>query len=349
MTQPDGIVDKKSNPFVKESWKGQSFSFTEDRAKQLLEHDLFGKTEAYIKDKSNFKSRNHSNFVVYPAFLAIRRRHAIMKDGVLTPTSKWESEFGYLENSDEPEAERQIAPAKTAPARKKTLKTPKTPKKTGKLKSKQTPPVFSYHELVEQLRIFKAESVIRRYQQNDLAGQSPHEILTNFAFGSSIYRAFRHESPTQRYKKWRWYDEADEIIGKLNIICGQKEFDQLAYGLAESLVEDWGEKKDDGRSTYMNMGIAMKIVNLILKHLAFSNHSRNPELKNWLHVPWDQYTLLPLKKIWTGKPPISRAPRQGFVNNLDLYKELHSLITDIANEAGVSRIIYEFWAWDRTH
>ena len=201
--------------------------------------------------------------------------------------------------------------------------------------------------LVQQLRSFNPDPVIEKYRKNDLAGKSSHEILTNFAFGSSIYRAFRHESPMSRYKKWRWYDKADELLENMDATKNQEEFDDLVYDVAESLVEDWGDKKDNGKPTYMNMGIAMKITNLIFKHFAFSDHSRNPDVKNWLHVPWDQYTLLPLKNVWQEKPSIPKNPRQGFVNNLQLYKKLHSLITDIANEAGVARIIYEFWAWDR--
>ena len=66
-------------------------------------------------------------------------------------------------------------------------------------------------------------------------------------------------------------------------------------------------------------------------------------------MPWDKFTLQPLRKIWNGNPRIGSSSSQGFVKNLEQYLELHSLITNIVSQAGVDRIAYEFWAWDKEH
>jgi hypothetical protein len=119
--------------------------------------------------------------------------------------------------------------------------------------------------------------------------------------------------------------------------------------MGETLVTDWGTINDVGISTKMNIGVAMKITNLALKHLSFSGLCKNQEIVRFLHVPWDSFTLRPLRHIWIGNPVIPIDAGQGFVKNLIMYHGLHTLISDITLEAGVPRINYELWAWDASH
>ena len=203
-------------------------------------------------------------------------------------------------------------------------------------------------DLVNRLARFNADLVIQRYRRDDLSGKTPHEIL-QFAFGPSVARAFQHERPSLRYLKWRWRKAPEGLLAKLNAVSSQADFDRLALSVGKSLVADWGPKNDHGEPSRMNIGIALKITNLVLKHLAFSDHARNLRLIEWLHVPWDRFTLTPLKDIWTGHPRIPNAPSQGFVKDIDLYWNLHALISGIVHDAGRPRIHYEMWAWDSAH
>jgi hypothetical protein len=204
------------------------------------------------------------------------------------------------------------------------------------------------NELVAKLRSFNSAPVIERYKSEDLAERPPREILAR-TMGKNICRAFPHETPSLRYKRWRWHSKAELLLKKLDAVKDQETFDRFAIELGESLVTDWGTTNDLGGATKMNIGVAMKIANLVLKHLTFSNPSRNPGLIELLHVPWDKFTLKPLREIWLGHPVIPNSPSIGFVKNLATYQQLHSLISGIAQEAGVARIIYEFWAWDDEH
>lgn len=212
----------------------------------------------------------------------------------------------------------------------------------------QLPYLFNREELVVKLRSFLFTSIIERYRLRDLTGKSAKELLS-FTMDKTIYRAFHHETPSLRYLRWRWHCDAELLLNKLNAIIDQEMFDRFSLEIGESLVTDWGTKNNLGEPTKMNIGIAMKITNLALKHLSYSKLSSNPDLIKWLHVPWDRFTLRPLQNIWSGNPAIPNDAGQGYVKDLDIYQRLHSLISGITLEAGVPRIIYEFWAWDASH
>jgi hypothetical protein len=203
-------------------------------------------------------------------------------------------------------------------------------------------------ELIIKLGSFQARPIIERYRQRKLEGKSTKELLL-FTVDKTIYRAFHHETPSKRYLKWRWHSTPDLLLKNLLAIKNQEVFDRFALNLGESLVYDWGAKNDFGGPSKMNIGVAMKIANLALKHFSFSCHNTNPDIINWLHVPWDSYTLRQLQNIWQGQPVIPTKPSQGFVKTLLMYNQLHKLITDITQEAGVPRIIFEIWAWDTAH
>lgn len=77
----DGTIDKDSNPFIKDSWIEQGYSFTPDR--QELTPRLFKRSIMEIK------SFEEENYYSYPAFLAIRWGFAILRNNILLPSSKF--------------------------------------------------------------------------------------------------------------------------------------------------------------------------------------------------------------------------------------------------------------------
>jgi len=207
---------------------------------------------------------------------------------------------------------------------------------------------YTLSQLIDQLKYFTADPVIEHYKASFLEGKKPNEIL-KFSVDNTIYRAFHYETPSQRYLKWKWHKTPEKLVEKLDGVSIQEEYDNLLYEVAYSLVDDWGEVNERNEPTRMNIGVALKIVNLIMKHLSFSSNTINPKLIQWLHVPWDSYTLKPLRRIWRLNPPIPLNASQGFVNSLELYKNLHKFISEIAMHADKPRIYYEFLVWDRSH
>jgi 5-methylcytosine-specific restriction enzyme A len=77
----DGIIDKDSNPFRKDSWIEQGYSFTPDR--QALSPILFKRSIEEIK------LLKEENYCSYPAFLAIRWGFAFLRNNILFPSYKW--------------------------------------------------------------------------------------------------------------------------------------------------------------------------------------------------------------------------------------------------------------------
>ena len=77
----NGIIDQSLNPFTKDSWVKQGYSFTPNR--QSLLPILFKRTVREIKV---FKEENECS---YPAFLAIRWGFASISNEILLPTYKW--------------------------------------------------------------------------------------------------------------------------------------------------------------------------------------------------------------------------------------------------------------------
>lgn len=340
MTENLGIIDSKFNPFSLKKNGKEETKWIEDRRGLTLKRKvqcekLFGQNIESI-----FSQRNYGKYV---AFTAIRWGFAEMSmDGKLTETIKWKDEHLHdergnlidkpetISNSDYNEKKHR---KQNAPSRKPAL----------------LPSPMQRDELVFKLRIFQVEPVIERYLAKDhLIEKTAGEIL-DFAFGRSIYRVFKDETPTKRYKKWRWYSNPNELCKQLDALQSQNDFDRFLILLGESLVSDWGNLKNHGGSSYMNIGISLKINNLIIKHLVFSKHTSNSNLKEWLHVPWDSFTLNPLREIYQGYPAIPRNPSQGFVKSLDIYQKLHEFISAMVKETGVDKINYEFMIWDLSH
>ncbi|MFA6126141.1 MAG: hypothetical protein WC699_02455 [Bacteroidales bacterium] len=322
-----------TNPFYRPSWDEEGRGLSAMKMRKLP--GLFNKDVASIKA---IGSNNGS----YIAFIAIKEGYARLDGNILVATENWtglSNHDGFFGSNSKPtEASRD---SNLLSAKVKIERPPHTGTKTAQ--------IWSRKKLIKALAEFEVEPVIERYLKHDgIREMNPGTIL-NFTFGSSIYRAFSHETPTQRYKQWRWHQNPGDIIKGLDNIHSQQEYDQFAIDLGQSLIDDWGPSTDNRRPSRMNIGVAMKICNLVLKHMVFSSHKMDSPLIELLHVPWDSFTLRPLRAIYPGTPSIPANPGQGFVKDMNAYMDLHSLITAISAETGVARIVYEFWAWDSAH
>lgn len=342
MTDDLGIIDLKLNPFVlkkngdnETKWIKNRRGFTLKRKVQC--EKLFGQNIESI-----FSQRNYGKYV---AFTAIRWGFAIInKEGKLEETDIWHHKDLY-DGRGKLIDKSEIKSKSNSDYNGKNHRKPNAPSRKPTLISSP----MQRDELVLKLRMFQVEPIIEKYLDKDhLLGKTAGEIIV-FSFDHTIYRAFPDETPTSRYKKWRWYNNPNELCKQLDALQSQEDFDRFLIELGESLVTDWGQLRNINQPSKMNIGYALKISNLVLKHIVLSKHTCNSNLKKWLHVPWDKFTLNPLHIIYQGYPAIPKYPSQGFVKSLDIYLKLYTLISGITQEAGVDRINFEIWAWDASY
>jgi hypothetical protein len=343
MTVSDGIVDPERNPFVTSSWVAQAQSLSTAHRQGQLQR-LFGKTIDEIRQVG----RNPGE---YPAFLGIRWGFARLEGDRLVPTEKWKNRSAYdgfgEERTVRPKAASMADPVSPANTKGDSLVAD----------SSKIAEFDSEGELIRWLSESReaVDRIIGTYQERDLKGKNPDELV-GFSMDATIYRFFWHERPSERFQDWRWRYAGAELLEELGRVESQEDWDRLVFSLGESLTADWGDRNDKGGPSRMMEGVAMKIVNLVLKHLAYSEHNPKPEVRAWLHVPWDRFTLQPLRKIWKthavelGLPSIPKGKKgMGFVENLEIYHAFWELISRISREAGVFPIHYEFLAWDKAH
>jgi hypothetical protein len=234
----------------------------------------------------------------------------------------------------------------------------------------------SKEELIEDLKDFAAnyaKQTIAKYKITpfDKINKTPaqmtqDELLFNSAAGS-MWRPFNDEKPSVRYDAWI-HDESTLTLlkpaknGFLNI-TSQKEYDDFVYCCSDSLVKSWRSSLSE---TIMQKGLGMKIINLIMKHQYYKYVILNidsgkikdlkevkkiKQLEFLLHVPWDTYTLQPIREIFhvPGIPKIPKGRGMTYVKSFEIYEALYKFISGVCAQANVPKAYYEFMTWDLGH
>jgi len=338
-----GIVDKELNPFSTPSWSKEHSARNPEGSGLEMQQTAIDNFQLVLDKGGRIADIQEPHRGKYATFQAIRWGYAVKVDDRIVPTKEWDK----------------ISPKRGFKASYTTKPIEKSqPMNIAKMKPVYIEKVanslpahnLNQTELVKSLKAFDLKTAIRNYlNDNNLQAKSATQIFKHFTFGNSIARAFHHESPSVQYLRWAEQINIKEVVATLGKIPSQKEYDAFLFKMAGSLVKSWNAKTETGAVSKMNIGMGLKITNLLMKHLTFTQYGDNTKLISYLHVPWDKFTLQPLCKIWNGSPRIDSNASQGFVKNMKQYLELHAFITDIVAQAKVDRIAYEFWAWDQEH
>lgn len=339
-----GIVDKERNPFSTPSWcLEHSARNPEGSGREMQQTAIENFQRVVDKGDENgvrIEDIKEPHREKYATFQAIRWEYAVRKGIRIVPTKEWDKispKRGFTKsyNKSEPQ-EKSILNSHLKTTIYREANYPSSSPEQSKL--------------IENLESFDLNVAIRNYlNEGNLKAKSAPQILKKFTFGNSIARAFHHESPSVQYQRWADQIKIKEVLTTLSKISNQEEYDTFLFEIADSLVTSWNDKNENGGISKMNIGISLKIMNLLMKHLTFVHFGDKSNIIRYLHVPWDKFALRPLHNIWNGNPRIDSSSSQGFVKNIEQYLELHTLITSIVFQAGVDRITYEFWAWDNEH
>lgn len=187
---------------------------------------------------------------------------------------------------------------------------------------------------------------IKHIEKYDLIQQS---------VGGNIFRAFQltKSSGSVIFRSWS-YSHFSMLLKKVGQIRSQKDYDDFIINASYSLIKYW-EKQTYNPNEKMGFGPASKLVNLLMKSIQESEDYRIVRLDRFLHVPFDKFTLIPLRIIIneiSGVPYKINIPQNatmGFVINEELYNALLGAVRLLSKEAGTLPIIYEYWGWNRTH
>jgi hypothetical protein len=211
------------------------------------------------------------------------------------------------------------------------------------------PHIFkSKDEAIKMLFNFSKKFEIPNKVMND-------EQLVNYSVGGSIFRAFhlKNESGSNLYRKWA-KQNLKRLLKNLKMIKSQKAYDLLVINFTNSFINYWANNISNDNEK-IGFGPASKIVNLLIKIIQQSENHKIKGIDGYLHVPFDLYTLRPLKNIINSISNVNyninipSTATMGFIINESQYFVITNAIRNIAKEANIVPILYEYWGWDRTH
>lgn len=206
--------------------------------------------------------------------------------------------------------------------------------------------------------IFKSESELidllgnndtLTFVQNFYSANCPtiFDVVISGVTGNT-FRAFRNLPipPSDVFRVWA-IEYIEESLIELSQIDDESKYAIYVHLATLSLCECWTSLT----KSEMGYGRGAKLFNLVLKKFACLTSltkKQKQTLINLQHVPLDSYTIVGLRDI-APNLSISSNSTMNFVKTPDQYKEFQTIISNIANKAGVPAIYYDILAWDMGH
>ncbi|MBK6544582.1 MAG: hypothetical protein IPG12_04840 [Saprospiraceae bacterium] len=218
------------------------------------------------------------------------------------------------------------------------------------MKNKRRQEVINPFESIES-----AQNKLLDFQSRfNFDSRSKEEILNNFLRGN-ILRAFSiyDIKPATIFRNWArlTYDDFEkEIIAAESYEMYSKYIDLKV----NDLLNYWNSQMNND-SQKLIYGPASKIVNLLAKDIHKTFKIKNNQTSQFLHIPLDQYTLVPLKEIVNQlvnlnyKINFPTNATMSYINAKDHYHIIQNAIKNLTNPLGISPIIYEYMCWDDRH
>ncbi|MBK8395670.1 MAG: hypothetical protein IPL26_10570 [Leptospiraceae bacterium] len=151
--------------------------------------------------------------------------------------------------------------------------------------------------------IFKSqEDAIKRLKHFNknfripLKDYGKEDIIKN-SVTSNIFRAFHLTKikPSQIYRNWS-SENFEKIERKLKSIKNLKDYEKYLFSLSENFILYWKNQVENPNEN-ITYGPAIKMINLLIKVMQESRNYHNQKLLPFMHIPFDIYSLLPLKEI----------------------------------------------------
>lgn len=182
---------------------------------------------------------------------------------------------------------------------------------------------------------------------------TPNDII-KFSVQQNVFRGLRSGNyhPSDIYRSWAT-EKFEEFYNTLRSCKNSQEFDTMIKLYTDSFLGDWNIVS--GRKIVY--GPASKIVNLLIKTIQESKEFRIESIVRFQHIPWDSYTLRPLKKIINELANtnyyinIPTTAAMSFVNSEELYKALRIAVFNLYDmlPGNPPVISFDYFAWNNNH
>jgi hypothetical protein len=123
------------------------------------------------------------------------------------------------------------------------------------------------------------------------------EDVISYPVGGNIFRAFslKKGSGSELYRAWARRN-FENIFIDVKTARSQEYYDNLVSYYSESLIKYWSSQVSNSDER-LGFGPASKIFNLLIKAIQKSNEYSRKSIYPFMHVPFDKYSLMPLRNI----------------------------------------------------
>jgi hypothetical protein len=178
--------------------------------------------------------------------------------------------------------------------------------------------------------------------------------IINYSVGPNIFRALGIDNykPSDVYRSWATAN-FESLYSQLTTCQNQGEFDKIIKLFSDSLLTGWSA----ATKSKLIYGPASKIVNLLIKAIQESEQFKVKTIIPFQHIPWDSYTLRPLRNIINELTTtyyhinIPTSASMSFVNSTELYDTLQKAIFKLYSmiEGQPPTICFDYFAWNDNH
>ncbi|MDR3726148.1 MAG: hypothetical protein P4K86_03805 [Terracidiphilus sp.] len=181
--------------------------------------------------------------------------------------------------------------------------------------------------------------------------QAEWEQVIRGAISGNTFRAFRNmpAAPSAVFREWATNALLDrKALAKVRNISSIRQYDRWFNKLVLDLQIVWSNNMGTG----MSFGPSYKLPNLLLKAVSEKLLAESgKDIRPFLHVAWDKYTLIGLRNVvtWPDGKRITLSSTMKSVDTEEAYNHLLQEIRAIAAEADVPAIAYDYLAWDESH
>ena len=211
------------------------------------------------------------------------------------------------------------------------------------------PPFPSIQAAVDKLSGYVHTQVIKEQHQKGRTG------IVEASVSGNIFRAFRNMEvqPSLVYRQWA-VAKYEEIHSQIKTVKNQEEYDKIILRHSYKLI-DWWDSQCENKNLRIGFGPASKMLNLLIKSIQQYKSDQIKGLEEFMHVPFDLYTLAPLRLIINGLTdvhyniPISQYSTMKFVVNEELYQVLQYAIRRLSIQAKRNPIIFDYMCWNNQH